>query len=111
MDPEPESTGATGWIAIAVLAAVALLVGLAIVLDLGPFGEDELSEEEFLAKGDEICAQAHDDFTRLQSEPPRTATEAAELTDELVAISRDELDAIAELDGPASLDPALDRYL
>ncbi len=110
MAPQPESASRTGWVALAILA-VAVVVGLAILLDLGPFADEELSEAEFLARGDEICAQAHDDFERLQSEPPRTAAEATELTEELVAISRDELDAIAELNPPGTLGASLGRYL
>jgi hypothetical protein len=110
MAPEPESASRTGWVALAILV-VAVVGGLAILLDLGPFADEELSEAEFLDRGDEICAQAHDDFERLQSQPPRTAAEATELTEELVAISRDELDAIAEMNRPSSLDASLDRYL
>jgi hypothetical protein len=110
MEPEPEATSRTGWIGLAILA-VALVVGIALLVDAGPFADEALTEDEFLAQGDEICAQAHEDFEGLQSEPPRTGAEATELTEELVAISRDELDAIAELNGPSSLDAALDRYL
>jgi hypothetical protein len=107
---ESQPANRTAWVAIGILG-VAILLAVAIIFDLGPFADGELSEAEFLASGDEICAEAHADFEDLQDSPPRTASEAAELTDELLAISREELDGIRELDGPASLDPALDRYL
>lgn len=110
MEPQPESTSRLGWIALGALG-VAVLVALSILLDLGPFADEELSEAEFLARGDEICAQAHADFEGLQGSPPRTANEAAALTEELIGISRDELDAISGLDAPASLDLPLDRYM
>jgi predicted transcriptional regulator len=81
------------------------------VLGLGPFADDELSAAQYVARGDEICADAHDDFTKLQESAPRTSSEAVELTDELVGISRDELDAVSELTPPPDLKPAMDRYL
>lgn len=110
MEPHPESTSRRGWVALAVLG-LGVLVGLAIALDLGPFANEELTESEFLARGDEICRQAHTDFEKLQDSPPRTANEAATLTGELVGISREALEAVRELSSPASLDVALDRYL
>jgi predicted transcriptional regulator len=109
--PPTDGTGARlGWAAFALLV-VGVLLALALLFDLGPFAEDPLSEAEFLAQGDEICRQAHEDFERLQARAPATAQEAADLTDELGAISRDELDRIHDLEAPAELQTALDRYL
>ena len=88
-----------------------VLVALAILLDLGPFADEDLSEAEFVARGDELCAQAHANFEEAQKSPPRTASEARELTTELLAVAREERDAIADLNAPASLDPAVERYL
>jgi predicted transcriptional regulator len=110
MEPRPQSTSRIGWAASAALV-IGVILALAILLDLGPFADEELSEAEFAARGDDICQQAHTDFTKLQESPVRTANEAAALTEELVGISRDELDAIRDLNGPASLEPALERYL
>ena len=110
MEPQGKATRAGHWIATAVVG-VAIVVGLAIVLGLGPFADEDLSEAEFLAQGDEICAQAHSDYEDLQRSLPVTSAEATELTEELVAISRDELDAIAELAAPDALDPEVERYL
>lgn len=107
---EPKPVNRTAWVA-AVIAGVAILLVAAIVFDLGPFADEELSQAEFLALGDDICAEAHADFEKLQDSPPRTANEAAERTGELLAISRNELDEIRELNAPATLDTALDRYL
>lgn len=107
---EPKPVNRTAWIAAGIIGVI-VLVALAIVFDLGPFGDDELTEAEFIARGDEICSQAHTDFEEAQGSPPRTATEAEELTDELVAIAREELNAIRDLNGPASLDTAVERYL
>jgi hypothetical protein len=95
------------WI-VAAGAAVTALVVLVLVLD--PFA-GELTAEELIAEGDEICAEAHDAFVDLQDDPPTTAREAADLTDRLIGISEDELDEIDDLDGPSELDDPLDRYL
>jgi hypothetical protein len=110
MEPRGESPGRLGWIALAALG-VALLVGLAILLDRGPFADEELTGAEFVKRGDEICAQAQEDFEDLQESVPTTAGEAAEVTEELVAIALDELDGISDLSAPAELDAAIDRYL
>ena len=108
--PEEPRDSRLVWAAWAALG-IAVLVVLAIIFDLGPFADEPLSEAEFLARGDEICRQAHDDFTDLQQHSPNTATEAADLTNELVDISRNELDEIRELNAPATLETPLARYL
>ena len=90
--------------------AVVLTAIVAVLVGLWPSG-GALSREELLSRGDEICGRAHEAFTELQQDPPRTAGEAAEVTERLISIAEDELDEIAELDGPASLDNRLARYL
>jgi hypothetical protein len=91
----------------AVVAVVAAAVAIAA---LRPFG-GELTRAELVAQGDEICAQARNDFEALQRQPPRTAREAADLTRRLIGVAEDELDAIDDLDHPADLDSEIDRYL
>jgi len=84
---------------------------LAIALNFGPFEEGELSESEFLARGDEICREAHEEFESAQEQSPNTAGEAADLTGDLIDISEAELERIRELNAPASLEGPLERYL
>ena len=110
MERQSHASGRGGWIALALLGIGALL-GLGALLDLGPFADDSLPSSDFVARGDEICAQAHEDFSDAQKTPPRTATEAKELTETLLAVARDELDAIEEMEPPAQLAPAVERYL
>lgn len=98
-------------IAGAIALGIAALLALALILDLGPFADEDLSEQEFVAAGDEICAEAHDRFLELQRTPPRTPGDAAELTRELTSVAEEELDAIADLPAPSSLDPDVERYL
>lgn len=109
--PPPRERGRALGRALGALAIVVIVVALALLLDIGPLGEDELSRSEFTAAADAICVDAHDEFLGLQREPPRTAREARELTERLSAIARDERDEIAGLDRPADLDPLVERYL
>lgn len=90
--------------------AVAALLALAAALGAWPFG-GTLSREEFVERGDEICADAHAEFEKLQAEPPRSASDAAELTGELIEVAEDEhsdLDGLAE---PDELSDLVGRYL
>lgn len=100
---------------VGLAAAIALLIGvliaLAALLNLGPFAEDELSEAKFLARGDEICTEAHDRFDEVQNHPPRTAPEAASLTRDLIEIAEEELKEIRKLEVPQALASPLRRYL
>jgi hypothetical protein len=103
--------GDRAGLALAIAALVGVLIALAALLDLGPFADEELSRAELIARGDEICERAHDAFGELQAEPPRTAREAHDLTDQLVGIAEDERNEVAELDGPDDVDGLVDRYL
>lgn len=98
------------WITLGIAAAM-LLVALVIALDLGPGGEDDLPEGEFLSQGDAVCADARREFERLQRSQPTTPGQAEELIRNLVGIATDELDQIRELGAPAETEAALDRYL
>jgi hypothetical protein len=88
-----------------------VLFALAIVFNLGPFTDPELSRGELIARGDEICRKAHEAFTGLQRQPPQTGGQAAELTGQLDAIATDELDQIRSLNGPADWDAEIGTYL
>ena len=110
MPPPREPGSALGW-ALGAAALVAVALALALLLDLGPFADDELSRGEFVTRADDICADAHDAFRDLQRDPPRTGREAGDLTGRLAEIAGDERDRIADLDAPADLDPLVERYL
>jgi hypothetical protein len=84
-----------GWIAAGV-ALIGVLVAVFLLLD--PSGGEELSREEFLAEGDEICAEAREAFTELQANVPTTAREAVDLTGQLVNISEDAPSELEEVD-------------
>jgi hypothetical protein len=101
-------------VAAGVLGLLAVIVALAAVLDLGPFEDEDtasLSKAEFIAKGDEVCKRAHDQFAELQKKLPNSAAGAVDLTQNLVEISENELSQIRALDAPPQVQEALDRYL
>lgn len=107
---EPPRKNRTG-LAAGIIGAVVVLAVLAIVLDLGPLADDELSSAEFLTQGDEICAQAHEDFLEIQGSTPRTADDAASQVEALIEVAEDERDKISELGQPAALDEGVADYL
>lgn len=96
--------------ALGTAATAALLLALAAVLGVWPFG-GQLSREEFVERGDEICAEARAEFKQRQSEPPRSAGAAGELTRELVEVAEDEHDDLEGLAEPDQLSALVDRYL
>jgi hypothetical protein len=101
--PEP-SRGARRVIATTLAALAALAGGCGS-------DPDELSAEELVAQGNEICVEAREAFTDLQPKPPGTAREAADLTEQLIGIAEDELERIDDLQPSADLEDELDAYL
>lgn len=100
--------------ALVALGGLGVVVVLAAVFDLGPFGDEgnaSLTRAEFIANGDQACKRAHEQFAELQKNPPDSAEGAVSLTQNLVEISQDELSQIRALDAPREVQPALDRYL
>jgi uncharacterized protein YhaN len=97
-----------------VLGLLALIVGLAALVNAGPFEDEDtttLTKAEFIARGDQVCKRAHDQFAELQRQPPNSAEGAVALTQNLVEISENELAEIRALDAPPEVQEALDRYL
>jgi hypothetical protein len=92
--------------------SVALTLAATALGGCGPFaGSEELSSEEFLARGDEICKEGREKYLELQREPPQSAAEAAELTRSLIEITEDEIEDLRDLDAPAGSQDALADYL
>lgn len=107
---EAPRTNRTG-LAAGIIGAILALTLVAIVFDLGPFSGDDLSAAEFLAQGDEICAQAHEEFLEVQGSAPRTAADAETQVEALIELAEEERDAIEELGAPESLEEGLTEYL
>jgi hypothetical protein len=101
-------------VAAGLLFAAAIVLAVLTLAGTGPFASEEVEEldrQSFLARGDEICRLAHEEFAELQEEPPRTASEAEDLTANLVEIAEQELDEIGDLGVPESLEEPLASYL
>jgi hypothetical protein len=98
----------------ALLGLLAMIVGLAALFDFGPFDNGDttsLSKAELVAKGDQVCERAQDQFAELQRKPPNSAEGAVALTQNLVEISQNELNEIRALEAPPEAQEALGRYL
>lgn len=92
------------WIPLA-LALVALAPGC------GDDGPREVSAEELIQRGDEICREGRERFTEIQSEPLRNANDAAAQTRALIASAEDELNELRDLVPPDELEEAYNAYL
>jgi hypothetical protein len=86
--------------------AAALIISLAGCGDSGPLDPDEL-----VSRGDELCREGQERFIKIQATPPATSVEAAGQTEELIEVSETELDDLEELEPPAELEEAYERYL
>lgn len=85
---------------------------LLVAAGCGPFGDDdELTEDEFIAEGNAICKQGREQYLELQKDPPKSASEAAELTRSLIEITQGEVDDLRALNAPVDSEDALDDYL
>jgi hypothetical protein len=108
---EPQrARGVWGWV-LGGACVLALLTVLAAAFELGPFREPERGRGELIARGDEICRDAHEAFAELQRRPPVTASQAAELTGRLIEIASGEADRIGALNGPPDFDAEIDEYV
>jgi hypothetical protein len=107
---EAPRTNRTG-LAAGIIGAIVVLVALAIVFDLGPFADEDLSAAEFLAQGDEICKQAHDEFLDIQGSVPRTAADAEAQVEALIEVAEEERGGILDLGAPDSLAEDIDVYV
>lgn len=108
----PESNSSNRAVVLAVvLAALAGVTAAALILDFDPFADDDPPAGDYLASGDEICAEAQREFVDAQRTPPRTPADAAELTSDLADVAEEEIAQLRELTVPAQLRTDAERYL
>ena len=90
-----------------------LLCATLLAATLAGCGEDneQLSGEELITRGDELCREGRERFTQVQQHPPANATDAAEQTEELVEVATDELNGLRDLRPPEELREAYELYL
>jgi hypothetical protein len=102
------------WFALAAVSLVAVGVTVAAIAGMGPFdGEEgeELTANEVVSRGNEICTEGRERFAELQRDPPQSAAEAAELTRQLIEITEGEIEDLGAMNAPDEVQGALDRYL
>jgi hypothetical protein len=94
------------------VASLPLLAGIAIAAIAGcGGGSDEVSAEELVQQGDEICREVADGFAEIQAQPPANATEGAEQADGLLGVAEDGQGRLGEMEPPEELRDRYDRYL
>jgi hypothetical protein len=94
-----------------IAAGAALALASALLAAGCGDGPEQVSAEELVAKGDEICRTGQQRFGEIQGNPPANAAEAVDQTELLIQESEDELTALRELEPPDELRAAYDRYL
>lgn len=108
---------AVRWKSTGALAAVAAAVvltacggGDGTTASTGAGGEP-LSKQDLIAKGDAVCQHAREEFQQLQQSPPKSAEDAAALTQKLIDITETEITQLRALTPPDSLQSNMDAYL
>src|SRR5215204_3888630 len=92
----------------AVLAVAAL--GAVVIGGCDGSG-DQLSAEELVQRGDEVCRGVADDFSAIQAKPPANASEGADQAGELLQVADEAQGELRELEPPEEIGDAYDRYL
>jgi hypothetical protein len=93
------------------LTGLAMAVAAAAVASGCGSDTEQVSVEELIERGDEICAEGRRSFDEVQAQAPANAAAAADQTDELVAIATDELNELRSIRPPDELRERYDRYL
>jgi hypothetical protein len=97
--------------AVASVAAATCVGAAVLALVACGDGAEQVSAEELLSRGDEICAEGRKRFDEAQSRQPSNPAAAVEQTAELVEIATDELNELREIRPPDELREPYDRYL
>jgi hypothetical protein len=98
------------------LAPATVLLVAAAVSGCGPFGDDggedgATGEEEFVARGDEICRDAQERVAEVQRDLPTSRQESVLFAESLIDIFVREVGELQALDPPEDDREAFDRYL
>src|SRR3954452_13155750 len=92
-----------------ILLSLAILVAALGLSACG--GGSTSSGGDFVAKADAICRQTLQQFERIQTTPPRTASQAEQQAAALVDLSERALGELRDLAPPASVGSDYQRYL
>jgi hypothetical protein len=93
----------------AVIASLALAAAVAVTECGG--GSEEVSAEELVQQGDDVCGNVQERFAEIQAAPPASATEGAEQAGELLGVADDAQGELRDLEPPEKLRDRYDAYL
>jgi hypothetical protein len=93
-----------------------IAVTLPIALTMGGVigcrgGSEEISAEELVAKGDEICTEERDRFDEIQSVPLTSPSVGAKQAEELLAAAESAQDDLRDLKPPEEIRDSYNSYL
>jgi len=91
---------------LAVLTAVA-----AIAIGCGGDDIEDVSAEELISRGDELCRSGQERFEEIQTGTPANADAAREQTEALIEVADGELSELRKMRPPEELRDEYDRYL
>jgi hypothetical protein len=94
------------WIA----AALPVALSIGALVGCGG-GSAEVSAEELVAKGDEICTEERDRFDEIQSVPLTSAAVGAKQAEELLAAAESAQEDLRGLEPPEEIRDSYDSYL
>jgi hypothetical protein len=92
-------------------AALGVIVSAGIAVTACGDGGGQVSAEELVERGDDICRQGQQRFAEIQTKPPANAAAALDQTDELLAVAEDELKQLRDLEPPDELRVGFEDYL
>jgi hypothetical protein len=95
------------WIA----TALPLALSMGALLGCGGGGSEEVSADQLVAKGDQICTEERDRFEEIQSVPLTSASVGAKQAEELLASAEAAQGDLRELEPPEEIRDSYDSYL
>jgi hypothetical protein len=93
-----------------VIALVAVAGTVAAISGCGG-GPEEVSAEELVQKGDEVCGKVQERFAELQAQPPASASVGAAQAGELLGVADDAQAELRDIEPPEELRDRYDGYL
>lgn len=95
---------------LAVIPLVVFAGAVAVFAGCGG-GSEEVSAEQLVQKGDDVCRGVQERFAEIQTQPPASASEGAEQAGELLGVADDAQTELRDIDPPEELRDRYDGYL
>src|SRR6266540_5297211 len=94
-----------------IAASLTAAAALAAVVISGCGGSEEVSADELVQKGDDVCGKVQERFAEIQAQPPASAAEGAAQAGELLGVADDAQAELHEIEPPGELRYRYDSYL